>query len=246
MNIVPIQTTWKDLIENEWIAELDDTEFLTKCREGTVTHDEMKHFIEQQYLYSKHFTRYLCALLFNLSNESDRFALTENLFEEMGLGGLGNTPHSVIYRNMMEDMGIDPEYAEIAKATASLIDTMLGSCVNSNPLIGLAAIGLGAEAIVPHVYSQIVTGLQSLGISESQMEFFMMHIDGDDQHALTMFKIIEREISRDTFQRLAVRQTAQKIIQARTKFFADMVAVTKPTYSSNTIDQRREVSVATN
>ena len=57
MNIVAIQPTWKDLIDSDWISELDDTEFLTPppaCGKGR---PNQRRFTPVHCLLSKHFKK---------------------------------------------------------------------------------------------------------------------------------------------------------------------------------------------
>jgi pyrroloquinoline-quinone synthase len=186
----------------------------------------LERFLVQQYHYSRHFTRYLCALLANLASETDRFALTENLFEEMGLGGMGEVPHSQIYRRMLDACGLDPAVQPPLAETTALVRTMLRLCSDSDPLVGLGALCLGAEAIVPHVYQQILTGLLRAGFPEPDLTFFPLHIEGDDEHALTMKRIIERELAERPGKREVLRAAAEEIIEARRAFFVALSAST--------------------
>ena len=96
-----INSAWNGLLPLRALDELDQTAFMSRCRSGVVSRRELEVFLVQQHHYSRHFTRYLCALLANLSNELDRLALTKNLFEEMGLGDMGDEPHVKIYRDML-------------------------------------------------------------------------------------------------------------------------------------------------
>jgi pyrroloquinoline-quinone synthase len=218
LKIVPLEEHWVDLIDDAWMARLDDTSFLRRCRSGDVSRDELLHFVGQQNLYSRHFTRYLCALLSNMAHEGDRLELTENLLEEIGFGDAGEIPHSQIYREMMAKLGVDASVA-IEPATQHLIDTMYEACRNPNPLVGLAAMCLGAEAIVPHVYSQIIAGFVARGEPVENLHFFQLHVECDDGHAITMRKIIDRELGRNPEQIAILRTTAQRLIEARTLFF---------------------------
>jgi pyrroloquinoline quinone (PQQ) biosynthesis protein C len=226
MNIVTLDPAYGALIDHSWVAELDATPFLTRCREGRASFAELHSYVRQQSYYSRHFTRYLCALLVNITDEADRVELMHNLFEEMGFGDFGNVPHSVIYQCMMKTMGVvlgdEPENA----ATTRLVDTMLDLASDPNPLVGLAALGLGAEAIVPHVYSQIIRGFVLRGEPQENLEFFHIHVEGDDEHAVTMRKILEREIVADPTQRVVVRNAARRVITARTRFFDEIGAYT--------------------
>jgi pyrroloquinoline-quinone synthase len=222
MQIVSLHPTWHNLIDPLWIHALDETAFLTRCRSGAVTRTELHSFVRQQFYYSRHFTRCLCALLANITDDADRLALTQNLFEEMGLGEVGSLPHSKIYRNMMTAMDIHPADGLEHASTSRLVETMFECCSNSHPMVGLAALGLGAEAIVPHFYSQIIMGFQAVGQPSEHLEFFRIHVEGDDDHAVTMRTIIDREIARDPAQRAVVRNTARRVILARVRFLDDI------------------------
>ena len=217
MGMVAVGSHWKELLNSELLEKLDETPFLIKCREQTVTRTELHRFLQQHYFYSRNFTRFLGALLSNLVSEKDREDLSQNLFEEMGLGEVGAIPHSRIYRQMLDRMGIEVN-APIFPSTQRFIQTMLTSCCNRDPMVGLGALCLGAEAIVPHFYSQIVEGFRGIGESLKNLEFFLIHIDGDDEHALTMKKIIERELAADPANRGKLESTARDIILARADF----------------------------
>lgn len=212
------ENRWDDWLERGWMECLDETPFLTACREGNVTREALMKFVAQQYFYSRHFTRYLCALLSNIEDDSDRRELTENLLDETGLGKEKGVPHSVLYRQMLEKLGVDPSRHEMLPQTRELIDVMSESCRNPNSAVGLGALCLGAEAIVPHVYTQIVQGFQSRGVPKEMLEFFLLHIGCDDEHAITMRNIIERQlVTKD--QKSALRCSAARAIAARTRFF---------------------------
>jgi pyrroloquinoline quinone (PQQ) biosynthesis protein C len=220
MKIFPIESRWDDVIDPSWIESLDATGLLRRAREGLASETELQSFVIQQQHYSRHFTRYLCALIANLHDDGDRRELTENLFEEMGLGGMGNIPHSQIYLRMMQEMGIVAGSEEPLPETRELVRLMLSSCANEDAIVGLAALCLGAEAIVPHVYSQIVTGFEAIGTPAERLEFFTLHIEGDDEHAVTLRKIIDRELARSPHKLGLLRETARQLIAARTRFFA--------------------------
>lgn len=210
---------WDGLIEPGDIARLDGTRFLTRCREGSVSRAELREFVLQQYCYARHFTRYLCALLSNLSDEGDRTELTENLLEEIGFGPGGKLPHAQIYRDMMRRMGLDPASASPSPATERLVDEMFAACRHPNPLVGLGALCLGAEAIVPYVYGQVVSGFLARGESEENLEFFRLHIEEDDAHAITMRKIIERRLAESPLEGSVLKTAASRVIAARAAFF---------------------------
>ena len=219
MAIVDVGKGWCSFLQSGWVDALDRTPFLTRCREGLVTRQELQTYVRQQCHYSRHFTRYLSALLANIVNEADRRDLVQNLFEEMGLGAFGSVPHAQIYRDMMDSMGLslddEPPFAE----TDALIATMFECSASKRPMVGLGALCLGAEAIVPHLYSTIVSGFESIGEPRANLSFFAIHIEGDDEHAVTMRRIILREIERDPASRVDLDYGAARAIAARISFF---------------------------
>lgn len=219
MAIVQIDASWDGLLRPEWIRELDETSFLSRCRERRASRAELHRFVLQQGFYSRHFTRYLNALMANLVEDGDRHALTQNLFEEMGLGEVKTTPHSQIYRDMMKTMGLSYEDATPLEATRQLIDTMFECCRSTNPMVGLGAICLGAEAIVPHVYSTVIEGFEGIAEPRRHLEFFVIHVGCDDDHAITMRNIIARRLQAEPRSRIDLEYGAAKAIAARIAFF---------------------------
>lgn len=214
-----LDSDWAKLIEPEWIENLDRVPFLTRCRSGEVTRPELNTFLIQHCYYARHFTRFLCAVMSNMSDEHDRLELMENLVEEAGFAEDSEIPHAQLYREMMRSMGVDPTTEPIFESTQQLIDAMYDCCRNSNPLVGLAALCLGAEAIVPHLYSQVIGGFLSQGEPLENLNFFTIHVQCDDGHAITMRNILERSLASDSFQTVLLKLTAARMIQARTRFF---------------------------
>lgn len=219
-----VDRSWDTLLKPDWLDCLRQTKFLTRCREGVASAQELHEFVRQQYFYSRHFTRYLNCLLGNMSDEADRAALMANLFEEMGMNG--GVSHAQIYRRMMTSLLGAEHPAEILPATQLLIDTMLDCCRNQRFMVGLGAICLGAEAIVPEIYSAVVNGFVTINEPSENLEFFMIHIGCDDEHAATMRAIIVRELERDPAAHLDLEYGAIRALGARMTFFEAISART--------------------
>ncbi len=118
------KASYARILDDCW-RSLSDSLFLRRCRDGSITKCELDEFLIQQFHYSRHFTRFLCALLANLAHEPDRQLLTENLFEEMGLGEAGDVPHSLLYRQMLHALALEPKDSQPSAETSSLVSTML-------------------------------------------------------------------------------------------------------------------------
>jgi pyrroloquinoline-quinone synthase len=215
--------TTSPYIKDEWLEQLGSTRFLARCQTGQISRAELDSFIQQHQVYSRCFTRFLAALLANIVNDQHRLALTQNLFDEMGLGDAGSLPHSTLYRYMMDSMGLLPCTTPLP-STQRLVDTMFECCKSPNYMVALGAMCLGAEGIVPYLYQWIVDGFQTLGESPDKLRFFTLHIECDDGHAETMNQIIDVELRQTPTALLDLNYGAEKMIQARIEFFEGLDA----------------------
>jgi pyrroloquinoline-quinone synthase len=215
--------TLENLFEEEKekaIKRIQGHSFLRRSRDGTISLDELKNFVIQQGKYSAHFTRYLCALMSNLPTNADILELAENLFEELGFEDKKSIPHSIIYKNMMEKMGVSLDSAPMYPETEQLIETMLAHCKNPNPAYGLGALCLGAEALVPVVYADLITGFKACGVPEADLEFFSIHVECDDGHAETIRDIMVEISCKDENQAKLIIDAGAALVSARLEFFS--------------------------
>lgn len=207
-------------ITNEFTLRLLDHPFLVRCGNGTVTMDELRRFLVQQGLYSRHFTRYLCALISRLDESEDVLRLAGNLAEELGYGDeMHGIPHSRIYADMLSAFEIQLDHHTAYPETQNLIDTMFMLCRQPRGIAGLGAMCLGAEAVVPALYTRLVEGFQSCGISADRLEFFRIHIDCDDGHAETMLELITRLTVNSIPSLIGALQAGEIAVNARLRFF---------------------------
>lgn len=212
-----------DLLVPRDIERLRATPFLRACASRTAGRSTLLAFVRQQFHYSRHFTRYLSALLCALPDEEDRHALTANLFEEMGLGSPGAKPHALLYREMMIAMGVPPDDRAPGSApnaaTLALVSTMLRLCMDEDAVVGLGALCLGAEALVPTIYPLVVDAFRAIGEPEENLAFFLLHIEADDAHARTMQVLIDRALRADPSSIARLEGAAREAIEARARFF---------------------------
>lgn len=194
--------------------------FLVRCRQGTVSLAELKAFLLQHGLYSTYFTRYLCAMMASLPTNAQVLALAENLFEELGLAPDSPTPHHQIYKEMLDKFAILLDTTKINQQTQELIDTMFSHCRELNPAIGLGALCIGAEAIVPAVYSSLVAGFRHHGVADEDIHFFILHIECDDGHAETLHDMMLNIAAENEFQLDNMIKAGENLIQARMNFFS--------------------------
>ena len=206
-------------ITEEYVERLRSHPFVQRCRDGSITDRELNIFLTQHAKYSAYFTRYLCALIANLHDAGDVMRLAENLAEELGFGEEGGEPHARIFARMIEQFGIDLQQAPVFDSTQKLISTTFHYCKQPDPAYGLGALCLGAEAIVPALYSDIISGFEANGIAPERLHFFRIHVECDDDHADTMREILQRLHQDNPQGEERMLEGAQAMIAARLAFF---------------------------
>jgi pyrroloquinoline-quinone synthase len=218
-----VRDTVVDAAQREFRAAVQQHPFLVRCRDGSVKMAQLQAYLVQQGLYSRSFTRYLCAMMASLPDDAHVLALSENLFDELGFGDSGDTPHSVLYRNMLADFGLDAPVQPLP-ATERLIATMFEHCRDPNPARGLGALCLGAEALVPAMYADLLAGFASHGIEPARTRFFSLHVACDDGHTDTMRQLIAALVQADPGQADVVVGAGSALLRARLAFFDDVQA----------------------
>jgi len=202
------------------IQRLRTHSFMRRCRDGEVTLDELKIYLVQQGLYATNFTKYLCAAMANLPSNAEIRPLAQNLFDEAGFSG--TKPHAVIYDEMLEGFGLGLQGAAPTAGTIKLINTMFRHCRNEDPAFGTGALCLGAEALVPAYYTDIVRGFVHCGVKEERLTFFTLHISVDDGHATTLGEIMAA-IAKANPEAIAKMVTAGRdLVEARMAFMTSV------------------------
>jgi len=156
------------------------------CRRGHLNVEDFRFVFSQYYLYSRNFTRYIAAVMANSDNDYHRSRLSENLWEEGG-GADPERRHAELFRKFLwEALSIDLDAIDYLDSTANFVREYLDFCLKSHPMAGSAFLSLGTEGIVARMYSILVDGMRAAGISDGKLEFFHIHMDCDDEHAVTL------------------------------------------------------------
>lgn len=214
-----IDSAAETILGIEPFERLNQTRFLCKCRENSITKAEMDNYIIQQYFYSTYFTRFLCALMANLSSQEDILKLAENLFDELGISNDGMS-HDNLYKDTAAHLDVSLDMQTMLPETKALINSMLIYCKDPNPLKGLAALYFGAEVIVGLIYPQIILGIKSLHYTDKRAwNFFEIHVHCDAEHQRLLHEILIKEINNSKDNLLLTKEVGRDMIQKRIHFF---------------------------
>jgi quercetin dioxygenase-like cupin family protein/pyrroloquinoline quinone (PQQ) biosynthesis protein C len=167
-----------------------DCRFIRACRAGLIMRDDFKHVFGQYYRYSKNFTRYLTALMTNCESDYFRSRLSENLWEEGG-GADPDKRHAELFRRFLsEALDVDSNGIQYQSFADVFFHQYLDFCRNSSALAGSAFLSLGTEGAISRLYGYFCEGLLKAGIPEEQLLFFRLHMECDDEHAITLAELM--------------------------------------------------------
>lgn len=214
-----LKSQWIDWISVDSLKMISDNKLLVAFNNGEFEKEDLKLTLAQHSHYSSSFTKYLCTLLCQIDNTENLLHLIENLKEEMGLEDESKITHAELYQSSLKVIGVNPEDYLAFEETLNLKAAMMKYCQSDDPLDGLAAMCLGAEAIVPLIYTPIYNALLSKKYNKDATEFFRLHIQEDEDHALVMLNIIKELVGNDKEKRDKVIYIGKELIELRNQMF---------------------------
>jgi len=164
---------------------------LAAFAQGELSREDLRYVFSQYHLYTSSFTRFLAAVMVSCENDLFRAELSENLWEEGG-GCEPERRHAQIFRRFLHDaLGVDDvDRIEYAACTRHFVREYLTYVQHAEPMAAAAFLALGTEGIVSRMYTIMRTGLCRAGIPETSLEFFDLHIACDDEHAVTLERLM--------------------------------------------------------
>jgi len=188
------------------------------CQKNRLSKDDFKYIFSQYFCYSRDFTRYLCALMANCESDFYRSLLSENLWEEGG-GCEPEKRHTQLFRNFLFLLGIqNPDAIEFETYADTFARTYLQACSSPDPLYASAFLSLGTESIVARMYAVFVKALKKLGFSDTDLEFFHLHMACDDAHTETLEKLVLSYQHRPDWE-LVCKKAMVDALNLRCEFF---------------------------
>jgi quercetin dioxygenase-like cupin family protein/pyrroloquinoline quinone (PQQ) biosynthesis protein C len=191
------------------------------CRQGYLSFEDFQFIFSQYYLYSRNFTRYIAALMANSDSDYYRSRLSENLWEEGG-GANPDKRHAELFRKFLRDaLSINIETIEYLDFTYYFSREYLDFCLKSHPMSGCAFLSLGTEGIVAKMYSVFVEGMRKAGIEDSELDFFHIHMECDDEHAITLEQMMLSYSDEPDWYNSCVR-AMDRALTLRRRFFENL------------------------
>lgn len=192
--------------------------------------DVIRDYAYQYSFYSLWFTRYLEGVIKALPTEAHKVALQENLLEEQGnptSERLEERPHVEIFRKFKSEIGIDSSYIDSHNPSTTTIlwrDLFLQKCNSEVIGVGLGAIGLATEFIVPSIYRHIALAIENhSSFPASKSLFFRLHIDCDEDHAQNLIDVTI-DVANNIETREAIRFGVISALNLRNSFWDSQIS----------------------
>lgn len=206
--------------------------YLTRLSMGRLPNMEqaLREYAFQYSIYSDWFVQYLDAVIANLKSPAHVESLLENLEEEKGdpnAERMEERPHVEIFADFKKRIGIDDAFTSShAPSTTVLIwrDLFLQKCRSEIPGVGLGAIGLATEFIVPHVYTYLIDAIDKHTKFEREASlFFRLHVECDAEHADEIVDVTT-DLAKDVETREGIRFGVFSALNLRRAFWDSQLA----------------------
>jgi pyrroloquinoline quinone (PQQ) biosynthesis protein C len=157
--------------------------FLSSLSGGTPTREVVAHVLTSFYQIVSPFTGLLCSLGGHAPNLQSRFALMDNIYEEMGCGDF-DAAHPSLYLKMLASIGVSEKTAESLSAVPAIrrINNHLEEVVARRPFAVACAVLASAEATIPPSFP-VLARMAKDSFSDVDTTFFDRHGVRDEGHS---------------------------------------------------------------
>lgn len=201
---------------------------LVACEAERLTREDFRYLFGQYYYYSRNFTKMLAAALVNCDNDLHRSQLTANLWEESGQRHLEERHAELFRRFLLQHLNIDTlEDLEFEPHSIAFFENSLAACLHGTSLQAAAFLSFGTEGIVPELYRIFTKGLLAAGLSEEALQFFMIHLECDDDHAQTLQDMALFYLDAPDWYEVCERAMVQAL-DIRDRFFSSVFQSLRP------------------
>ncbi len=178
--------------------------------EGKLPKTALQRYAGQYYQLVEHLPRWISTLHSRSGDISVRQQLIQNLMEEELGTGNGNVPHTELWLDFAEELGVPRKTAEttpLLPATENVLHVITTLCQSS--LAEGAAALYAYESQVPEISREKIKGLrEGYGItSKKALRFFEVHKDADVKHRAVWLALARKQPEQGD----AAEQTAQAL-----------------------------------
>ena len=178
---------------------LGEHPFLDRLERGEITRDQINKIAYQMMYYYNNSVRNIGSCLMHGMDRGARTAIMENLIDEETEDRCGYAAHYVIALDFAVACGYDRKEIEEANKRGKIrphpaleegLEDIARFGTREEPALAMAAGMVGGEALLPDFYMRIVPALRNYGFTDKELDIFIVHIQGDLEHAAEGRKLI--------------------------------------------------------
>ena len=198
-------------------------DFICALGEAPIARDVVSFVLTSFYRIVSPFTGLLCSLGGRAPNLRSRFALMDNIYEEMGCGDL-NAAHPTLYLKMLRSIGVTESSAESLPELSPIgrINEHLNEVVGRRPFAVAAAVLASAEATIPPSFP-VLARMARRAFPQVDLEFFDRHGVRDEGHSSDASMLFAVTADRSIFD--SVERAVWLDLDHRAELFDEWTAV---------------------
>lgn len=222
---------------------LDARQFIKSLNEEVSAHPAVNHsFLEtvssrkfskaawsgfgrQLYPHVHFFIPYMEELLLNTLDMSAKLVVAKILLDEYGEDAAGDSHPELFRRFYRASQESDDDSillsSPLDEATIDLVKAHMRMCGEEDFLVGLGALGPAHEYAITFMFPKVVTGLRMSGFTDTEIEFFILHVEHDVEHAAMLDESIASFATTEEAQ-AAIRRGAMGSLETRARLWSAM------------------------
>lgn len=222
---------------------LDARKFIKTLNEEVAAHPAVNHsFLEtvssrkfskaawsgfgrQLYPHVHFFIPYMEELLLNTLDMNAKLVVAKILLDEYGEDAAGESHPDLFRRFFRASQGSDDDAvlltAPLDEAIVNLVKAHMRMCGEEDFLVGLGALGPAHEYAITFMFPPVVKGLQLSGFTDDEIEFFILHVEHDVEHASMLDDSIASFATTEQAQAL-IRRGAMASLETRDRLWSAM------------------------
>lgn len=178
---------------------LGEHPFFARMEAGEISREQINKICYQMLYYYNNSVRNIGSCLMHNMDRGARTAIMENLIDEETEERCGHAAHYVLALEFAEACGYDRKEAEEANKKGKIIphpqleeglEDVARFGTREEPALAMAAGMVGGEALLPDFYIRLVPALKRYGFTDKDLDIFIVHIEGDLEHAEEGRKLI--------------------------------------------------------
>ncbi len=194
--------------------------FFDAVRQGQVSRVGLKIWTLQALQVVREFTRFISAIHANCPHREAQQLLAENLWEEHGRGK-AERDHYALIKRLARSLGATDEEIEQTEPlpeTKNYIAHCFQVTRDKSFIDGMTAIGVGIESFIPVFFGVLAESLIThYGLSKTAVEYLLVHVGEDEDHAQRSLEIIEQYAITDDIKAKA-KQALRDMLQIKRRF----------------------------